>query len=57
MVAWGFLFDPISRINTLAQTFTRGIVSAERVFKIIDTPDETNLTEGLRPADERACPV
>ncbi len=49
LVAWGFLFDPISRINTLSQTFTRGIVSAERVFKIIDTPDETNLTEGLRP--------
>ena len=49
LVAWGFLFDPISRINTLAQTFTRGIVSAERVFKIIDTPDEANLTDGLRP--------
>jgi len=49
VVAWGFLFDPISRINTLAQTFTRGIVAAERVFTIIDTPDETNLTEGLRP--------
>ena len=48
LVAWGFLFDPISRINTLAQTFTRGIVSAERVFKIIDTPDETHLTEGIR---------
>ncbi|MEY3896769.1 MAG: hypothetical protein RLZZ214_2289, partial [Verrucomicrobiota bacterium] len=28
LVAWGFLFDPISRINTLSQTFTRGIVSA-----------------------------
>jgi ATP-binding cassette subfamily B protein len=49
LIAWGFLFDPISRINALAQTFTRGIVSAERVFKIIDTPDETNLTEGVRP--------
>ena len=49
LVAWGFLFDPISRVNTLSQTFTRGIVSAERVFKIIDTPDEANLTEGLRP--------
>ncbi len=49
LVAWGFLFDPISRINSLAQTFTRGIVSAERVFKIIDTPDEVNLTEGVRP--------
>ena len=49
IVAWGFLFDPISRINTLAQTFTRGIVSAERVFTIIDTPDESHLTDGLCP--------
>jgi ATP-binding cassette subfamily B protein/subfamily B ATP-binding cassette protein MsbA len=49
LVAWGFLFDPISRINALSQTFTRGIVAAERVFKIIDTPDETHLTEGLCP--------
>ncbi|NQX02903.1 hypothetical protein HQ447_19775, partial [bacterium] len=53
LVAWGFLFDPISRINPLSQTFTRGIVSAERVFQIIDTPDETNLTEGLRPESMR----
>jgi ATP-binding cassette subfamily B protein len=53
LVAWGFLFDPISRINSLAQTFTRGIVSAERVFKIIDTPDEANLTAGKRPAQMR----
>lgn len=51
LVAWGFLFDPISRINALAQTFTRGIVSAERVFKIIDTPDESHLTAGERPAE------
>jgi ATP-binding cassette, subfamily B, bacterial len=49
LVAWGFLFDPISRINSLSQTFTRGIVAAKRVFAIIDTPDEINLTEGLRP--------
>lgn len=49
LVAWGFLFDPISRLNPLAQTFTRGIVSAKRVFQIIDTPDETHLTAGLRP--------
>ena len=49
LVAWGFLFDPISRINPLSQTFTRGLVSAKRVFAIIDTPDETHLTEGKRP--------
>jgi ATP-binding cassette subfamily B protein/subfamily B ATP-binding cassette protein MsbA len=49
LVAWGFLFDPISRINPLSQTFTRGIVAAKRVFAILDTPDETHLTEGERP--------
>lgn len=48
LVAWGFLFDPISRINPLSQTFTRGIVAAKRVFAIIDTPDESHITEGLR---------
>ncbi len=53
LVAWGFLFDPISRINTLSQTFTRGAVSAKRVFKIIDTPDEPNLTDGERPTQMR----
>jgi len=50
IAAWGSLFDPISRINTLAQTFTRGIVSAKRLFTIIDTPDESHITEGERPA-------
>jgi ATP-binding cassette subfamily B protein/subfamily B ATP-binding cassette protein MsbA len=49
LVAWGFLFDPISRINPLAQTFTRGIVAAKRVFKIIDTADESHITMGIRP--------
>ena len=49
LVAWGFLFDPISRINPLAQTFTRGIVAAKRLFTIIDTPDESHITEGERP--------
>jgi ATP-binding cassette subfamily B protein/subfamily B ATP-binding cassette protein MsbA len=53
LVAWGFLFDPISRINPLSQTFTRGIVAAKRVFKIIDTPDESHITEGQRPAAVR----
>ena len=51
LVAWGFLFDPISRINSLSQTFTKGIVSAKRVFAILDTPDESHLTEGLRPPE------
>ena len=49
LVAWGFLFEPVSRINGLAQTFTRGVVSAERVFKVLDTLEETHLIEGTRP--------
>jgi ATP-binding cassette, subfamily B, bacterial len=49
LVAWGFLFDPISRVNSLSQTFTRGMVAAKRVFAIIDTPNEIHLTDGLRP--------
>ncbi len=53
LVAWGFLFDPISRINPLSQVFTRGIVAARRVFAIIDTPDESHITEGLRPETVR----
>ncbi len=53
LVSWGFLFDPISRINTLAQTFTRGSVSAKRIFAIIDTPDESHITDGERPTDFR----
>src|SRR5690606_21961941 len=51
LVAWGFLFDPISRIHPLTQTFVRGLVSAKRVHAILDTPDEANLTEGERPAE------
>jgi len=51
LVAWGFLFDPISRINTLTQLYLGGKVAAKRVFDILDLPDEMNLTEGERPAE------
>ena len=50
LVAWGFLFDPISRINNLTQLYVGGKVAAKRVFDILDLPDEMNLTEGERPA-------
>lgn len=51
IAAWGSLFDPISRINALSQTFTRGVVSAHRIFTIIDTPEESHITEGERPEE------
>jgi ATP-binding cassette subfamily B protein/subfamily B ATP-binding cassette protein MsbA len=53
LVAWGFLFDPLSRINHLTQVFLGGKVAAKRVFDILDLPDETHLTEGERPAEFR----
>ncbi|MCW1886303.1 ABC transporter ATP-binding protein/permease [Luteolibacter flavescens] len=49
LMAWPLLFDPVSRINTLTQTFLGGKVAAKRVFDILDLPDEMNLTEGKRP--------
>ena len=49
LVAWGFLFDPLSRINPLTQTFVGGVVAGKRVFSILDLHDEPNLIDGLRP--------
>ena len=49
LVSWGFLFDPLSRINPLTQTFVGGVVAGKRVFSILDLHDEPNLIEGLRP--------
>jgi ATP-binding cassette subfamily B protein/subfamily B ATP-binding cassette protein MsbA len=49
LVAWGFLFDPLSRINPLTQTFVSGVVAGKRVFSILDLHDEPNLTDGFRP--------
>ncbi len=49
LVSWGFLFDPLSRINPITQTFVGGVVAGKRVFSILDLHDEPNLVEGLRP--------
>ena len=49
LFAWGFFFDPVSKINPLSQTFNRGRAAARRIREIIDRPAESHLTEGLRP--------
>ena len=49
LFAWGFVFEPISKINPLTQVFNRGLVSARRVFEILDRPEEDKLVEGERP--------
>ena len=55
LFAWGFIFDPISKINPLTQVFNRGLVSAQRVFEILDRPEEKNLVEGSRPESVRGA--
>ena len=49
LFAWGFLFDPVSKINPLSQTFNRGQAATRRVREILDRPDESHLTVGLTP--------
>ncbi|GAA5482304.1 ABC transporter ATP-binding protein [Haloferula sargassicola] len=50
LFAWGFLFDPVSKINPLSQTWNRGLAATRRVREILDRPAESHLTEGHRPA-------
>jgi ATP-binding cassette subfamily B protein len=49
LFSWGYLYDPISRVDPLARMFTAGIVSGKRVFSILDLTDEPNLVAGERP--------
>lgn len=49
LMSWPLLYDPISRISPLSQTFVGGIASGKRVFSILDLTDEANLVEGARP--------
>lgn len=46
LFAWGYLFEPISRLSPLGKTLTAGMVSAKRVFEVLDEPDEKNLSGG-----------
>lgn len=50
LFAWGYLFEPISRLSQLGKTFTGGLVSGRRVFEILDQEEEFNLSSGERPA-------
>jgi ATP-binding cassette subfamily B protein len=51
LMAWAYLYDPISRVDPMTRMFTAGIVSGKRVFDILDLTDEPNLTEGARPSE------
>jgi ATP-binding cassette subfamily B protein/subfamily B ATP-binding cassette protein MsbA len=49
LFAWGYLFEPISRLSQLGKTFTSGLVSGRRVYEVLDDASEKNLAEGLAP--------
>lgn len=46
LFAWGYLFEPVSRLSELGKTFTGGLVSGRRVYEILDDEEEINLDEG-----------
>ena len=50
LFAWGYLFEPISRLSELGKTFTSGLVSGRRVYEVLDDQGESNLEEGKEPA-------
>lgn len=49
LFAWGYLFEPISRLSQLGKTFTSGLVSGDRVYEVLDDAGERNLAAGLVP--------
>lgn len=49
LFAWGYLFEPISRLSQLGKTFTSGIVSGKRVYEVLDDVAESNLSAGVEP--------
>lgn len=49
LFAWGYLFEPISRLSQLGKTFTSGLVSGRRVYEVLDDVEETNLEKGQEP--------
>lgn len=49
LFAWGYLFEPISRLSQLGKTFTSGLVSGRRVYEVLDDVEESNLSEGETP--------
>lgn len=49
LFAWGYLFEPVSRLSQLGKTFTSGVVSGNRVYEVLDDHEEKNLAHGREP--------
>ncbi len=49
LFAWGYLYDPISKVSGITGMLVSGTVAGKRVFSILDLEDEPNLRDGERP--------
>jgi len=49
MAAWGYFYEPFSRIGPLSKVFAKGRASGDRVFEILDEGEEPNLKAGEMP--------
>lgn len=49
LAAWGYFYEPFSRIGPLSKVFAKGHASGKRVFEILDKEQEKNLKSGKTP--------
>ena len=49
LAAWGYFYEPFSRIGPLSKVFAQGHASARRVYEVLDQDEEQNLKSGATP--------
>ena len=50
MAAWGYFYEPFSRIGPLSKVFAKGHASGRRVYEVLDQEEELNLKSGIIPS-------
>ena len=50
--AWGYFYEPFSRIGPLSKVFAKAHASGRRIYAILDEEEETNLKSGVTPTVE-----
>ena len=53
MAAWGYFYEPFSRIGPLSKVFAKGHASARRVYEVLDEESEKNLKSGEVPSSNK----
>ena len=49
LLLWGILYEPVGRLPPIVGTLASGSAAADRVFEVLDQPDEADLEQGLAP--------